>query len=152
MMSIAKNVQQLWGLVSALLDKLAPIADLAARIYVARVFFLSGLNKIQDWDTTMYLFSEEYQVPLLSPQLAAVMGTGGELVLSVMLVIGLFTRFSASGLFVLNIVAVVSYYSALSNSAVAIHDHIEWGIILGLLLVTSVRQLTFDHLVIRRFC
>lgn len=151
MMSIAKNVQQLWGLVSAQLNKLAPIADLAARLYVARVFFLSGLNKIQDWDTTMYLFSEEYQVPLLSPQIAAVMGTGGELVLSVMLVIGLFTRFSASGLFVLNIVAVVSYYSALSDSAVAIHDHIEWGIILGLLLVTSVRQLTFDHLVIRRF-
>ncbi len=152
MMSIAKNAQQLWSLVSALLDKLAPVADLAARIYVARVFFLSGLNKIQDWDTTMYLFSEEYNVPLLSPQLAAVMGTGGELVLSVMLVIGLFTRFSASGLFVLNIVAVVSYYSALSDSAAAIHDHIEWGIILGLLLVTSVRQLTFDHLVIRRFC
>jgi len=39
-----------------LLDRLAPLADLAARLYVANVFFASGWNKIQDWDSTLYLF------------------------------------------------------------------------------------------------
>ena len=44
----------------------------------------------------------------LSLTLAAVMGTGGELVLPELLVFGLFGRFAALGLFVMHIVAVVS--------------------------------------------
>ena len=61
------------------LDSLQPLALLAARLYVAQVFWLSGLTKIRDWDTTLALFENEYQVPLLSPAVAAWMGTGGEL-------------------------------------------------------------------------
>src|SRR3546814_13303357 len=56
------------------------------------------LTKIADWDTTLALFQDEYHVPLLPTQLAAVMGTGGELVLPVLLVLGLFRRFAALGL------------------------------------------------------
>jgi uncharacterized membrane protein YphA (DoxX/SURF4 family) len=36
---------------------LAPLADLLARLYIARVFLLSGWSKISDWDTTLYLFT-----------------------------------------------------------------------------------------------
>jgi putative oxidoreductase len=133
------------------LGRLAPVVDLAARLYLARVFFLSGWNKIQDWDSTLYLFRDEYYVPLLPPDLAAVMGTGGELGFSVLLAIGLWTRFSACGLLVLNLVAVVSYYDSLKDSPVALQDHLEWGILLSLLVVGKVRQLTVDHLLIRRF-
>ena len=132
------------------LDKLAPLFDLAARLYLGKVFFASGWNKIQDWDTTLYLFREEYHVPLLPPDLAAYLGAGGELGFSALLVIGLWTRFSAMGLFVLNIVAVVSYYGALKTSPVALQDHLAWGLLLGLLLVGKVRQLTVDHLLIGR--
>jgi putative oxidoreductase len=46
---------------------LQPAAQLAARWYVASVFFASGLTKLRDWDSTLALFSDEYQVPLLSP-------------------------------------------------------------------------------------
>lgn len=134
-----------------LLDRIAPLADLAARLYISKVFFASGWNKIQDWDSTLYLFREEYHVPLLSPDVAAVMGTGGELGLSVLLAIGLWTRLSACGLLVLNIVAVLSYYEALKDSPAALQDHLEWGLLLSLLIASKVRQLTVDHLLIGRY-
>jgi putative oxidoreductase len=134
-----------------MLDHLAPLVDLVARLYVARVFFSSGWNKIQDWESTLYLFREEYHVPLLPPDLAAVMGTGGELGFSVLLAIGLWTRFSAAGLLLLNLVAVYSYYDALKDSPAALQDHLEWGILLALLMVGQVRQFTVDHLLVRRF-
>jgi putative oxidoreductase len=126
-------------------DRLAPLADLLARLYIAKVFFSSGWSKITDWDTTLYLFQEEYHVPLLSPEWAAVMGTGGELLFAVLLAIGLFTRFSAAGLFVLNIVAVISYYASLSDSPAALQDHLEWGLILLLLMSMQVKSLGIDY-------
>ena len=49
-----------------------PVWDLAARLWIARVFFLSGLVKIRDWDATIDLFQEEYKVPILPPEVAAV--------------------------------------------------------------------------------
>ena len=74
------------------LDVLRPLAALLARLYVAQVFFLSGLTKLRDWETTLFLFTEEYKVPVLPPAVAAVMGTGGELVLPVLLVLGLLSH------------------------------------------------------------
>ena len=53
------------------LERLAPLGDLAIRLYVANVFWKSGLTKIASWDTTVMLFTHEYAVPLLSPELAA---------------------------------------------------------------------------------
>ena len=70
----------LWSRFSSALDSLRPLASLVARAYLAQAFFLSGLTKIRDWEITLLLFTEEYQVPFLSPQVAAVMGTAGELV------------------------------------------------------------------------
>ena len=69
----------------------------------------------------MYLFSEEYHVPLLPPEMAAWLGTGAQLGLPVLLVLGLFRRFAALGLFILNGVAVISYYSGLSESGLNQH-------------------------------
>ncbi len=54
------------------------------------------------------MLTDEYKVPFLSPWLAVAMGTAGELVLPVMLVLALAGRFSALGLFVVNGVAVIS--------------------------------------------
>ena len=152
MQTLLLNIYTAWKtLERALLDRLAPLADLAARLYIANVFFVSGWNKVTDWESTLYLFREEYHVPLLPPALAAYLGAGGELGLSVLLAIGLWTRFAASGLFVLNIVAVVSYYDALKDSPAALQDHLEWGLLLALLIVGTVRQLSVDHLLLRRF-
>ncbi|UXH80293.1 DoxX family protein [Roseateles amylovorans] len=108
------------------------LGALAARLYVAHVFFLSGLTKIRDWEITLALFEDEYHVPLLPPELAAWMGTGGELVLPVLLVLGLGGRFAALGLSVVNLMAVLS----LSDIApAALVQHQLWGgLLLGLAL------------------
>jgi len=114
------------------LEALQPLAQLAARIYIARVFFLSGLTKLRDWDTTLALFADEYHVPLLPPPVAAVMGTTGEILLPVLLLLGLGGRFAALGLSVLNVVAALS----LSDIApAALQQHVFWGsLLLGLAL------------------
>src|SRR5262245_1692240 len=98
----------LWDGLVKLLDHLQPLAALLARLYVAHVFFLSGLTKLRDWSVTLALFMDEYMVPVLPPEVAAVMGTTGELVLPALLVLGLAGRFAALGLSVMNVVAVLS--------------------------------------------
>lgn len=125
----------------AALNALQPVAALAARVFVAKAFFLSGLTKLRDWDTTLALFQDEYHVPLLSPEVAAVLGTGGELVLTVMLVLGLGGRFAALGLSVVNVVAVLS----LSDIApAALVQHQLWGALLAALVVFGPLRWSVD--------
>ena len=116
-------------------EYLAPAFDLGIRLFLANIFFKSGLTKIKTWDSTLYLFSDVYQVPLLSPELAAWLATGAELGLPVLLVLGLFGRFAASGLFILNLVAVISNYSELSEAGLS--HHLYWGMLLAVLVVMS---------------
>ncbi|RFO98202.1 hypothetical protein DIC66_05675 [Rhodoferax lacus] len=115
-----------------LLTHLQAPATLAARVFVGMAFFRSGLTKIADWDTTLALFADEYHVPLLPPDVAAVAGTFGELFFPVLLVFGLLGRFSALSLSFVNIVAVLS----LSEIApAALQQHQFWGaLLLGILL------------------
>jgi putative oxidoreductase len=133
----------LWSAVTQALNATQPLAALAARVYLAQVFFLSGLTKIRDWETTLLLFTEEYKVPLLSPQLAAISGTAGELVLPVLLLIGLAGRFSALGLSVVNVVAVVSLAEI---APAALQQHITWGVLLAALAVYGVGKWSVDCL------
>jgi putative oxidoreductase len=123
-------VEALRQLVSlgARLDPLQPLAALVARLYVAQVFWWSGLTKLRDWDTTLFLFTDEYKVPLLPPAVAAVMGTGGELVLPVLLALGLGGRWAALGLCVVNAVAVVSLTEI---APAALQQHMLWGALLA---------------------
>ncbi len=124
---------------------LAPSLDLALRLMLANVFFKSGLTKIKNWDSTLYLFSDVYQVPLLNSEFAAYLATSAELVLPVLLVLGLFGRFAAAGLFILNAVAFISYYSELSEAGMA--QHIYWAWLLAVLLVLSAGRWSIDSLV-----
>ena len=129
---LLQRAVKVWGLLAAALDSLRPLAALAARIYVGQAFFLSGLTKIRDWETTVALFTDEYKVPLLPPALAAVMGTTGELVLPVLLVLGLGGRFAALGLSVVNVVAVLSLQEI---APAALQQHVFWGSLLAGLAV-----------------
>lgn len=136
------SISNAWAPITRLLDALQPLAALAARVYVAQVFFLSGLTKLRDWGTTVALFTDEYKVPLLSPTVAAVLGTAGELVLPVLLVVGLAGRFSAIGLFVVNAVAVI----ALSEIApAALQQHILWGALLAALAIYGMGPWSVDR-------
>ena len=130
------------------LSSLAPAIDLGVRLLIASVFFKAGLTKIASWDSTVALFENEYMVPLLSPEIAALLGTGAELIFPVLLVLGLGARFSALGLFVLNIVAVISYPDI---GEVGLRVHQTWGLLLLITLLHGPGKLSLDHLIRRRF-
>ena len=126
-----------------LLDFLAPVGDLIIRLWVANVFFKSGLVKLQSFDTTILLFENEYSVPLLSPTLAAYLGTGAELILPVFLALGLGGRLAAGALFIFNIIAVISYPDL---HAAGLRDHYVWGIMLLMPLLHGPGKLSLDYL------
>lgn len=123
-------------------EYLAPMLNLAMRLLLANVFLKSGLTKIKSWDSTLYLFSDVYQVPLLNPEFAAYLATSAELGLPVLLVLGLFGRFAAAGLFILNAMAVISYYADLSEAG--LNQHLYWGILLAVLLTSSRNAWSLD--------
>lgn len=129
------------------LGALAPLVDLAVRLFVASVFFKSGLTKIASWDSTLALFNNEYAVPLLPPEAAAVLGTGIELMIPVLLTLGLGTRLAALVLFVFNIIAVISYPDL---SSAGLKDHQTWGLLLLVTLLHGPGKLSLDHLIERR--
>jgi putative oxidoreductase len=130
------------------LNVIAPVADLVIRLWVANVFWKSGLTKIQSMETTLQLFRYEYSVPLLPPEIAAYLATFSELTFSVLLAVGLAGRFSALALFILNIVAVISY-PALEPHAVIQHQ--LWGLLLLVSIVHGPGKLSLDHLIAKRF-
>jgi putative oxidoreductase len=138
---------KLWSRFVQTLEALQPAAQLAARLYVAQVFFMSGLTKIHDWDTTLALFADEYKVPLLSPPVAAVMGTAGELVLPVLLLLGLGGRFAALGLSVVNLVAVLSLTEI---APAALQQHLFWGSLLLALVLWGPGKWSLDRLIAPR--
>ena len=131
-----------------LLDLGSSGVSLLFRLWVAKVFFMSGLTKIANWDSTLFLFQNEYEVPLLPPGLAAHLGTANELALPVFLALGLATRPAALMLFVFNIIAVVSYPALWETGY---QDHVYWGLMLLVPLFYGAGRVSADHLVARLF-
>jgi putative oxidoreductase len=126
-------VTRLWGMAESVLDWLRAPALLAARLYVSYVFFNSGLQSLRDWAGTVWLYQNEFHVAVLPPHIAAVVGTAGELLLPPLVALGLLGRFSALGLFVVNLVALLSYMYALQVPAIMFH--FIWG---GLILMIAL--------------
>ncbi|MEP6875841.1 MAG: DoxX family protein [Burkholderiales bacterium] len=147
-----KNLIQRGLLVTGLLDRLQPLLLLAARLYVSLIFFRAGMLKLADWSSTLALFRDTYKVPLLSPELAAYVGTFGELVFPVLIVLGLAGRLSAAGLFVVNVMAVASYLDLFGFECPAgINSHYYWGSVLLALVVFGPGKMSLDEFVLRRF-
>jgi putative oxidoreductase len=113
--------------ISTWLDKLTPLGDLLLRCWVAYAFWVSGLLKFQSWDSTLFLFENEYAVPLLPTAFAAILGTAIELIGPVFLVTGLFGRGAAILMFLFNLVAVISYPDL---GKAGIEQHVVWGLML----------------------
>ena len=128
--------------------KLGPVADLVLKVWVANVFFKSGLTKISSFDTTVMLFTYEYSVPVLSPTLAAYLSIGAELILPVLLLLGLAGRLSAFALFVFNAIAALSYPEI---SDAGIRDHIVWGIMLFAIMTNASHTFSLDHFIAKKW-
>jgi putative oxidoreductase len=124
-----------------------PLFALGARWYVSIPFLKSGYLKITAWDNTLYLFENEYHTPVLSPHIAAIAGTCGELVFPTLLVLGLASRWAAIGLFAVNALAVISYSDVLlaQGYEAALASHVLWGCIAAFLVFYGPGKLSLDY-------
>jgi putative oxidoreductase len=129
---------------TGLLERLQPLAGVAMRLYVGKVFVVSGWLKLSRWDSTIALFENEYQVPILSPHAAALMGTAGELGFSTLLIAGLGGRAAAIGLFFVNAVAAISYPDL---SPAGLKDHILWGALLLVVAIYGPGRISADRFI-----
>jgi putative oxidoreductase len=145
-MALAQRIVSINKTAEALSWLAAPLA-LLTRIYVSWVFLKSGWLKVTDWETTQYLFHDEFHVPLLPPDVAAVCGAAGELFFPILLIVGLFGRWSALGLQAVNILAVVSYAHVLYKEGfeAAIGQHYLWGFMLLMLMIYGPGAWSLDR-------
>lgn len=133
---------------NAAIGRIAPLVDLLFRVWIASIFFKAGVTKIASWSSTLFLFESEYAVPLLAPEMAAYLATAAELILPVLLVIGLGTRFAAIALFAFNVIAVISYPSL---GEVGRELHIYWGLMLLALIAHGGGLLSADAWLAHRY-
>ncbi len=116
---------------------------LPLRVAVANVFWSSAMTKLPSWDSTLALFRDEYKVPLLAPETAAYLATGIELTTSVLLILGLGSRFAAAVLLGMTAVIEIFIYP------LAWPTHIQWAAMLLILLCRGPGALSLDHLIRR---
>lgn len=120
---------------------------LLARLFPAAIFLQSGRTKITDWqlnDSAIYLFQEEYRLPLLAPETAAWMAAAAEHIFPLLLILGLATRFSALALLTMTLVIQLLVYPD------AWPTHGTWALAFLLLLRDGSGRLALDDL-IRRY-
>lgn len=123
---------------------------LVGRCVVALVFWNSGRTKVEGWnifavnDKTLFLFAEEYKVPVLPPGTAALLAQMAEHILPVLLVLGLATRFSALGLLAMTLVIQIFVYPG----AYVVHG--TWAAILLMLMRFGPGAIALDRLIARR--
>jgi putative oxidoreductase len=114
------------------------------RVAIAAVFWSSGLTKIASWETTVTLFRDEYMVPVLPPELAAMLGATFELACPVFLVLGVATRLAALPLLGMTLVIQVFVYPEYWT------QHLMWASVLLFLATKGPGALSLDHLIERR--
>lgn len=134
---------------------------LLARFAIAAVFWQSGQTKVEGLaidlfagtfqlglphlaPATVPLFVEEYRLPLLPPELAAVMAASAEHLFPVLLLLGLATRFSALALLAMTLVIQLFVYPG------AYPTHATWAACLLLLVARGPGALALDRLIARR--
>jgi len=134
------------------LDQLRSPLLAAIRLWVSWQFLKAGWLKLTSWDSTVELFRSEYQVPVLPPSLAALAGTFGELFFPLLLVLGLFARVGALGLFAVNLLATVSYWHVLGQEGfeAAVAQHVLWGLMLLMVAVFGAGDYSLDRMLEKR--
>ncbi|ROL85467.1 DoxX family protein [Pseudomonas chlororaphis] len=133
-----------------------------ARFSIAAVFWKSGQTKVEGLaidlfsgtfelgmprlaDSTIPLFQSEYQVPLLSPELAAHLAACAEHLFPLLLLVGFATRFSALALLGMTLTIQLFVYPD------AYPTHGTWAAVLLYLMARGPGKLSIDHLIARRY-
>lgn len=132
-----------------------------ARFAIAAVFWKSGQTKIEGFsldifamqaqlgwphlkDSTLFLFEYEYNLPLLSPMIAATLAALAEHILPILILAGLFTRFAALGLAGMTLVIQLFVYPD------AYPTHATWLAIALLIMWRGAGTFSLDHVIFKR--
>jgi putative oxidoreductase len=115
------------------------------RLALATVFWSSAMVKLASWETALDLFSDEYKLPFLPPELAAYMAVSIELTTPVLLILGLATRPAAFVLLGMTSIIEIFVYPQ------AWPTHIQWAAMLLVLLCRGGGTWSVDHLIRRRW-
>jgi putative oxidoreductase len=152
-MSLVSSISRPLEILARGFDALRPALALGTRWYVSWQFLKSGWLKLSSWQATLDLFRDEYHVPLLPPNLAAVIGTFGELFFPILLILGLAGRVGPLGLFAVNLMAVLSYSDVLLSEGfeAALAQHVLWGYMLAVLAVYGGGDWSVDRCLRGRF-
>lgn len=139
-------MNKLLNLSQLLLSK-APILQsltlLTIRLWIANVFLRSGILKLQSWESTVSLFASEYQLPILPPLLAAILGTIVEILAGLLVLAGGLTRISAFALLILTLTIELLVYPGTN-------DHYHWMLLLATLIAFGGGKLSLDNLFLSR--
>jgi len=141
------------AMIRSLLDRLeatpAWVNGLICRLAIAGVFWRSGETKVHDFfvinDSTYDLFRDEYKVPLLPPEIAAVAATISEHLFSALLVIGLASRLSAGALLGMTTVIEIFVYPD------SWPDHLMWASAMIYVILRGPGLVSVDHLIRKKF-
>ncbi|MFI4954460.1 MAG: DoxX family protein [Gammaproteobacteria bacterium] len=123
-------------------DFAAPIILLIIRLWMARIFWYSGLVKISDWQSTLALFQYEYKVPLINPELAAYLAALTELTCPILLTLGIATRFATIPMLIMTIVIQFTYLDS--------SEHFYWAMLLATILCFGPGKISLDYWVRKR--
>ena len=117
--------------------------SLLARVVIGLVFFKSGLTKLDGFglsDSAIFLFQEEYKVPLLNPWLAAHLAALAELTMPILLFAGLAARFAAAARLGMTLVIGIFVYP----EAYVLHG--LWAVALLSIMAHGAGTVSIDHL------
>ena len=134
---------------------------LLGRFSIAAVFWKSGQTKVEGFaidlvdgsfalgwprlsESAVALFRDEYRLPLVQPELAAVLAAFGEHVLPLLVLLGLGTRFAALALLAMTAVIQFLVYPG------AYPTHGVWAAVLLWLMARGPGRLSVDHLIGQR--
>jgi NADH dehydrogenase/putative oxidoreductase len=118
-----------------------PTIDLAIRLWLAQVFWVSGLLKVTHWQTALDLSANEYPVSWLDPVTAAYTGAGIELVAPLLLAVGLLTRYAAMPLLILSLIIQFNYK--------AFDTQLFWAAWFGWYAINGAGPISLDQLLRR---
>ena len=121
------------------------LVTLLARLSLATVFWRSARTKVADGtlftlsENAIWLFREEYKLPLIPPELAAHLALIGEHLFPILLVIGLASRFAALGLLAMTLVIQLLVYP----DAYPVHG--PWAVCCLVVMLHGGGWLSVDH-------
>ena len=118
-----------------------PVVDLAMRLWLAQLFFVSAIVKLANWSNALYLSAHEYPVSWMNPVTAAYVGVSIEFAGALLVAFGLATRFAALACLAL-VVVIQTNYLVLDVNLLQIA-------LLGSLVVNGAGALSLDRMLRR---